>query len=118
MMPEQALRRIGRPAGNALRDAAKEGAEASTQRVGGHPPGPDEAGEALITDRVPFHAFQVCRGQQEFGRERIGGCLMLICVVLADPVVVMARDQMAELVGYIPVLAEPVASSAHGDDRP
>src|ERR1700730_13460449 len=109
MMPEQALRRVGRPAGNELRGEAKR-AKAPVQRVGGHPPGPHKAGELLVAYRVPLHARQNFRRKQKVGRERVGGRLVLIGVVLADPIVVMALDQMAQLMGYIPVLAEPVAS--------
>src|SRR5258708_2475330 len=106
------------PASDALRRVAKDRAEAPTQRVGGYPPGPHDRSELVIAYPVPFHALQICRRKQEFSRERVRDRLMLICVALGDPVVVMTPHQVAQLVSYIPVFAEPVARGGHGDDRP
>ncbi len=41
---------------------------------------------------------------------------MLVRIARVETVVVMAHDQMAELMGYVPVLAEPAARGRHRDD--
>ena len=41
---------------------------------------------------------------------------MLVRIARAETVVMMAHDQMPELMGYVPVLAEPAARGGHRDD--